>query len=188
MSEVEEKKRIDLNMSQVVGGGIATLGAASAASYLGVWGTIGGAAAMSVMSTVGGAVIQHFVKQSGDKAKKLAERTQVAPAGRQRVTSARAADGGTAVAGDAPVSYGADATQAMLAAGAGTRPPRFRCPAWPTPRRPGRCPLSRTPPPGGEARSGRRGGRRGRRGRADLVAAVACRRPPAAVVFVLVMG
>ncbi|MBB6171219.1 hypothetical protein HNR23_001279 [Nocardiopsis mwathae] len=118
MSEGEDKKkRIDLSVSQVVGGGLATLGAASAASYLGVWGTIGGAAAMSVMSTVGGAVIQHFVKQSGDKAKELAERTQLAPTDREG-SAAGGVTGATAVAPVTEVRGDPDATRAMPVADA----------------------------------------------------------------------
>ncbi|PSK84213.1 hypothetical protein CLV63_13932 [Murinocardiopsis flavida] len=72
----EKKKRIDLSMSQLAGGGVATLTAATAASYLGVYGTIAGAAIMSVMSTAGTAVAQHYLKESGERARDLAERAK----------------------------------------------------------------------------------------------------------------
>ncbi|GLU49048.1 hypothetical protein Nans01_33990 [Nocardiopsis ansamitocini] len=77
----EKKKRIDLSMSQIAGGGLATLTAATAASYLGVYGTIIGAAVMSVISTVGTAVAQHYLKRSGDQARVLAERAHLVPGG-----------------------------------------------------------------------------------------------------------
>ncbi|GAB3211914.1 hypothetical protein ACQEU5_17565 [Marinactinospora thermotolerans] len=73
----KKRKRIDLSMSQVVGGGLATLTAATAASYLGVYGTIIGAAVMSVISTAGTAVVQHFLSRSGDKARDFAGRAHL---------------------------------------------------------------------------------------------------------------
>ncbi|MDS1268819.1 hypothetical protein RIF23_00765 [Lipingzhangella sp. LS1_29] len=73
--------RIDLSPSQVVGGGAATLAAATAASYAGLYGTIIGAAVMSVLSTSGTAVFQYYLRRSGDKAKELAETQRRRPAG-----------------------------------------------------------------------------------------------------------
>ncbi|MDP9866598.1 MULTISPECIES: hypothetical protein [Streptosporangium] len=52
-------------MPQIVGGALATMTAAVAASYLGVAGTVIGAAVMSVGSTVGGAVYTHYLKRTG---------------------------------------------------------------------------------------------------------------------------
>ncbi|GAA3757963.1 hypothetical protein HDA32_001853 [Spinactinospora alkalitolerans] len=105
MSEGEEKKkRIDLSMSQVVGGGVATLTAATAASYLGVYGTIIGTAVMSVISTAGTAVAQHYLQRSGDRARGLAERRAQVAVTRGRSDSAtgelRAAGPGTAADAD----------------------------------------------------------------------------------------
>ncbi|QBI54746.1 ICP22 family protein [Streptomonospora litoralis] len=68
------RKRLDLSASQVVGGGVATMTAATAASYLGVYGTIIGAAVMSVISTAGTAVFSHWMQQGGRKARGLAGR------------------------------------------------------------------------------------------------------------------
>lgn len=77
MSWGETKKpNIDVSMSQVAGGGIATLAAATAAAFLGVYGTILGAAMMSVLSTVGTAIAQHYLRRSGDKAKDIAVRAR----------------------------------------------------------------------------------------------------------------
>ncbi len=72
-----QKRRIDLSMSQVAGGGLATLTAATAASYLGLYGTIIGAAIMSVLSTAGTATFAHFFQQGGDKAKNIKDRARV---------------------------------------------------------------------------------------------------------------
>lgn len=65
-------KRIDLSMAQVVGAGMATLTAATAASYLNVYGTVIGTAVMAVLSTSATPVIQHWITRSGERAKGLA--------------------------------------------------------------------------------------------------------------------
>lgn len=59
------EQRFDLSLPQIVGGALATMTAAVAASYLGVAGTVIGAAVMSVGSTVGGAVYTHYLKRTG---------------------------------------------------------------------------------------------------------------------------
>ncbi|WP_433240737.1 hypothetical protein ACQPYK_35010 [Streptosporangium sp. CA-135522] len=61
------RQRFELSMPQIVGGALATMTAAVAASYLGVAGTVIGAAVMSVGSTVGGAVYTHYLKRTGDQ-------------------------------------------------------------------------------------------------------------------------
>ncbi|MFF5206968.1 hypothetical protein [Streptosporangium sp. NPDC000396] len=61
------ERRFDLNLPQIVGGALATMTAAVAASYLGVAGTVIGAAVMSVGSTVGGAVYTHYLRRTGDQ-------------------------------------------------------------------------------------------------------------------------
>lgn len=73
-SEREEKgaQRIELSPSQVVGGGVATLGAAVTASVLGVYGTVVGTAVMSIISTSGAAVVQYYLRRGGDRARDLA--------------------------------------------------------------------------------------------------------------------
>lgn len=71
-SEQPKKKRIDLSAPQVVAGGVATLTAATAASFLGVYGTIAGAAVMSVISTAGTAITQRVIEDGRDKAKETA--------------------------------------------------------------------------------------------------------------------
>ncbi|PRX92441.1 hypothetical protein [Allonocardiopsis opalescens] len=82
-------RRIELSAAQIVGGGLATLTAAVAASYLGVYGTIAGAAVMSVLSTAGGAVYEHYLKQGGRRARELA--AQARRASRQGTPAATAA-------------------------------------------------------------------------------------------------
>ncbi|GAB2454460.1 hypothetical protein GCM10027187_23340 [Streptosporangium sandarakinum] len=59
------EQRFDLSLPQIIGGALATMTAAVAASYLGVAGTVIGAAVMSVGSTVGGAVYTHYLKRTG---------------------------------------------------------------------------------------------------------------------------
>ncbi|WP_067968800.1 hypothetical protein [Nocardiopsis trehalosi] len=129
MSEGEEKKkRIDLSVPQVVGGGLATLTAATAASYLGVYGTIIGAAVMSVLSTAGTAVIAHLMARSGDGAKRIAERAQAAPRRRDGAAAEVARSGPAGVDGDTLLAAateppadgpGLDATRALPLAGIG---------------------------------------------------------------------
>ncbi|MCY9784509.1 hypothetical protein KIK06_11460 [Nocardiopsis sp. EMB25] len=72
--EAPAKKRIDLSVSQVAGAGAATLTAATAASYLNVYGTVIGAAVIAVLSTVASPLLQHWFSRSGEQAKHLAER------------------------------------------------------------------------------------------------------------------
>ncbi|RCV48940.1 hypothetical protein [Marinitenerispora sediminis] len=136
-------KRIDLSLSQVVGGGLATLTAATAASFLGVYGTIIGAAVMSVISTAGTAVVQHLLSRSGEKARDLTGRRPP-----------RARTPGAAPGGGAPGKGGVETLvdlpeTRVLDAVPATRP--FR-PAE------GDASADRTPtaplPPGGEADSG----------------------------------
>ncbi|MFL1431991.1 MULTISPECIES: hypothetical protein [unclassified Nocardiopsis] len=68
------KKRIDLSLSQVAGAGAATLAAATAASYLNVYGTVIGAAVMATLSTVVSPFLQHWFSRGGDQARQLAEK------------------------------------------------------------------------------------------------------------------
>ncbi|MFI6578197.1 hypothetical protein ACIBFB_20615 [Nocardiopsis sp. NPDC050513] len=67
-------KRIDLSVSQVAGAGAATLTAATAASYLNVYGTVVGAAVIAVLSTVASPLLQHWFSRGGEQARHLAER------------------------------------------------------------------------------------------------------------------
>lgn len=68
------RKRIDLSLSQVVGAGVATLAAATAASYLNVYGTVVGAAVMATLSTVASPFLQHWFSRGGDQARQFAEK------------------------------------------------------------------------------------------------------------------
>ncbi|GAA1100242.1 hypothetical protein GCM10009605_40130 [Nocardiopsis composta] len=123
----EEKKKINLSAPQVIAGGIATLTAATAASFLGVYGTILGAAVMSVMSTAGTAVTQHFLERSRDKAKEVvgAGLTVVHRGGPSDPSDPDAAAGpgryrdpeATAVFGSVGTAGAADATRAMPSLG-----------------------------------------------------------------------
>lgn len=72
----DKGKRIDLSVTQVVGAGVATLTAATAASYLNVYGTVIGTAVMAVLSTSATPVIQHWITRSGERAKGLAEKAK----------------------------------------------------------------------------------------------------------------
>ncbi|MEV2277254.1 hypothetical protein AB0I72_16885 [Nocardiopsis sp. NPDC049922] len=75
------RKRIDLSVSQVAGAGAATLTAATAASYLNVYGTVIGAAVIAVLSTVASPLLQHWFSRSGEQARHLAERAVGATTG-----------------------------------------------------------------------------------------------------------
>jgi Tfp pilus assembly major pilin PilA len=68
----ENGKRIDLSLSQVAGAGAATLTAATAASYLNVYGTVIGAAVIAVLSTIASPLLQHWFDRSGARARQLA--------------------------------------------------------------------------------------------------------------------
>ncbi|MET9885924.1 hypothetical protein ABZZ20_22850 [Streptomyces sp. NPDC006430] len=65
--EEEQKKQLDLSVTQIAGSSLATVAAALLASQLGVYGTILGAGVVSVVATAGGPVIQHFFKRTGDQ-------------------------------------------------------------------------------------------------------------------------
>lgn len=82
------KKRIDLSLSQVAGAGAATLAAATAASYLNVYGTVVGAAVMATLSTVVSPFLQHWFSRGGDQARQFAEKavghTELAGTGSHR--------------------------------------------------------------------------------------------------------
>jgi hypothetical protein len=67
-------KRFDLSVSQVAGAGAATLAAATAASYLNVYGTVIGAAVMAALSTLVSPLLQHWFSRGGEQARQLAGR------------------------------------------------------------------------------------------------------------------
>ncbi|WP_461001691.1 hypothetical protein [Streptomonospora sediminis] len=110
------RKRIDLNVSQLVGGGAATMAAATAASYMGVYGTVIGAAVMSVISTAGTAVAVHLLNQSREKARGLAgrggARSSSADPARQDTGSGSTAGSGAADGGTRPAAADDDAAPA----------------------------------------------------------------------------
>ncbi|WP_150245953.1 ICP22 family protein [Nocardiopsis quinghaiensis] len=70
------RKRIDLTASQVAGAAGATLAAATAASYLNVYGTVIGAAGMAALSTLVSPLLQHWFSRSGEQARQLAGRAR----------------------------------------------------------------------------------------------------------------
>lgn len=72
--EEGEGKRIELSASQVVGAGAATLAAATAASWLNVYGTVVGAAVMAALSTLASPFLQHWFSRGGQQARQLAGR------------------------------------------------------------------------------------------------------------------
>ncbi len=67
-----EKKRVELSVSQVAGAGAATLAAATAASYLNVYGTVVGAAVMAALSTLASPFLQQLFSRGGDQARQFA--------------------------------------------------------------------------------------------------------------------
>ncbi|MFC9089387.1 hypothetical protein [Nocardiopsis dassonvillei] len=200
--DAKGRKKFDLSVSQVAGAGAATLAAATAASYLNVYGTVIGAAVMAALSTLVSPLLQHWFSRGGEQARQLAGRAS-GPRGATAVPNAPGApvapppEGISETAllrqvsetGTAPPSRGeedADATRTMaLPALDG----RTRTPADPgaTARMPAVGPW----PPGADDSGGhggsdgeadgadeREGGRR--RGWRSLVI-------PATAVFVLVM-
>ncbi|MFC0039760.1 hypothetical protein [Actinomadura rayongensis] len=62
----------ELSTTQLIASGVATLGAAVGASYLGVYGTIIGAAFMSVASTAGGIVAKHYLDRGKEQIRERA--------------------------------------------------------------------------------------------------------------------
>lgn len=74
--EGDRRRRIDLSLAQVAGAGVATLTAATAASYLNVYGTVIGTGVMAVLSTSAAPIIQHWITRSGEQAKGLAEKAE----------------------------------------------------------------------------------------------------------------
>lgn len=92
-------KKIDLSLSQVAGAGGATLTAATAASYLDVYGTVIGTAVMAILSTTASPLLSHWFSRSGEQAKHLAGKA-VVPKGRTVGTERAAGVRGTTAAGD----------------------------------------------------------------------------------------
>ncbi|MGW5877080.1 hypothetical protein ACWFMI_11105 [Nocardiopsis terrae] len=86
------RKRIDLSVAQVAGAGVATLTAATAASYLNVYGTVIGTAVMAVLSTSAAPVIQHWITRSSEQAKELADKKAARHAGARSLVRPGAAD------------------------------------------------------------------------------------------------
>ncbi|MER7501810.1 hypothetical protein AB0L05_37250 [Nonomuraea pusilla] len=64
-----EQRKFELSVPQILGGALASVTAAVAASYLGVAGTVVGAAVVSVASTVASAIYTHYLKRTGDRVK-----------------------------------------------------------------------------------------------------------------------
>ncbi|WP_017572634.1 prolipoprotein diacylglyceryl transferase [Nocardiopsis halotolerans] len=169
--EGKKGRRIDLSVSQVAGAGAATLAAATAASYLNVYGTIIGTAVMAVLSTLASPLLQHWFSRSGEQARQLAGRA-VAQNG-ARVPHAPGAP-------VAPEPDGISET-ALLREVSGAADPE-ECDATRTMALPvldGRAGTLTDDTPGTPSTRGG-GGQRGRRGWRSMVV-------PAVVVFVLVM-
>ncbi|WP_017574934.1 hypothetical protein [Nocardiopsis kunsanensis] len=96
--ESGRSKKIDLSLSQVAGAGGATLTAATAASYLDVYGTVIGTAVMAILSTSASPLFSHWFSRSGEQARQLAGRA-VAPKDRTVGTEGRTGDRGTSATG-----------------------------------------------------------------------------------------
>lgn len=104
-----EKKKIDLSLSQVAGAGGATLTAATAASYLDVYGTVIGTAVMAVLSTTASPLLSHWFSRSGERAKHLAEKT-VVPKDRTAGTTRTTEPPGTTITGETVTITGPEQT------------------------------------------------------------------------------
>ncbi|GAB2523399.1 ICP22 family protein [Nocardiopsis aegyptia] len=111
----EAGKRIDLSLSQVAGAGAATLTAATAASYLNVYGTVIGAAVIAILSTVASPLLQHWFSRGGEQARQLAGRVRAGDAAPAAASSTRAARG-------AAVPVDATRTMALPVVGDGPGP------------------------------------------------------------------
>lgn len=71
MSPSDQRRRLDLSLTQVVAGALAAVSAAWAASTLGVAGTVIGAAVVSVTITVLSAVYQHGARRTAERLRAL---------------------------------------------------------------------------------------------------------------------
>ncbi|WP_436852406.1 hypothetical protein [Nocardiopsis dassonvillei] len=96
--DAKGRKKFDLSVSQVAGAGAATLAAATAASYLNVYGTVIGAAVMAALSTLVSPLLQHWFSRGGEQARQLAGRAS-GPRGAAEVPNAPGAPGGAAARG-----------------------------------------------------------------------------------------
>ncbi|WP_052809309.1 hypothetical protein [Streptomonospora alba] len=98
------RKRVELSASQLIGGGVATMAAATAASFIGVYGTVIGAAIMSVISTAGTTLVTHWMQRGGDRARGLAARGTARRryAGEASARDSPAGSGPGAADGDTP--------------------------------------------------------------------------------------
>lgn len=122
VSSESKTSRFDLSPSQIAGGGVATLAAATTASYAGVYGTIIGAALMSVISTSGTAVAQYYLRRSGDKAKELATEAQRSRPRPNRDTAGTTAARPAETPAETPVETPAEITAVLPAVSATANP------------------------------------------------------------------
>lgn len=100
-------KKIDLSFAQVAAAGLATLTAATLASYLDVYGTVIGTAVMAILSTSASPLLSHWFSRSGEQAKQLAEKAAKTKApgaakGRPGAGGATAATGTQDISVDLP--------------------------------------------------------------------------------------
>jgi len=70
---MSERQKLELSVSGLAAGALATITATVVASFFGAYGTIVGAAASSVVSTAGAAIYQHFFRRTGDKLKEAGQ-------------------------------------------------------------------------------------------------------------------
>jgi hypothetical protein len=73
MTQENEPQRLNLNVTQVVGGALAAVTSAIVASRFGVGGTLVGAGLASVVSTTGATVYSHMLRRTGSKARGVLE-------------------------------------------------------------------------------------------------------------------
>lgn len=74
--DAPRRPRLDLSLTQLLGGALAAATGAAVASQLGVAGTILGAAAISLVSAIGGAAYTHSLRQTRERVRAVAGRTR----------------------------------------------------------------------------------------------------------------
>jgi len=94
MPDEPRRKRIQLELTQLLGGSLAAVTATVAASYFGVAGTLLGAAMGSIVGTVGTTVYAHYLERTHRQVRSVVLRS--APVRRRPVAGAAAGSGGTA--------------------------------------------------------------------------------------------
>jgi hypothetical protein len=139
MADQPDRKRLELNPTQVAASSLGAVTSAVAASYLGVGGTLAGAGVGSVVATVGGAVYGHYLEHTRQRVRAAIIRTSAhAPVSAPQASTnttlrqqpsptsrADSADAPEASAGGAPAVSEKDLSEKDLSMGAWLRSRRL---------------------------------------------------------------